>query len=159
MASTHPQAAPYHRPIVISGPSGVGKGTLIQKLIDSHPGKFSLGFSHTTRKPRLGEVEGMAYNFVPRSAFLNLLENDSFIEHTYFSGNYCGTSKENIASQQKQGSIVLLDIDIEGIKTITKSQSLHARYVFIKPTNFRTLESRLRARGTEVSRSKALSLA
>ncbi|KAF4443398.1 hypothetical protein F53441_11447 [Fusarium austroafricanum] len=137
------------RLIIISGPSGVDKDTLIQRLIDFHPGKFSLTVSHTTRKPRAGEVDGVSYHFVPEPVFSNLLDKDGFIEHAFFSGNYYGTSKDAIAYQRSQGSTPLLDIDIEGVKTITQSQSLDARYVFIRPPSLQALERRLRARGTE----------
>ncbi|KAJ5297310.1 hypothetical protein N7508_007559 [Penicillium antarcticum] len=93
-----------HRPIVISGPSGVGKGTLVQKLFDKHPGTFGFTVSHTTRKPRLGEVEGVAYFFVSLSEFSSLCAQGALMEHAYFSGNYYGTSKQSIDDQASKGA-------------------------------------------------------
>ncbi|KAF4995177.1 hypothetical protein FGRMN_5315 [Fusarium graminum] len=150
MASTQLQVTGADlRPIIVSGPSGVGKGTLIQRLIDSNPGKFSEVVSHTTRGPRPGEIEGVAYHFVSSAKFSSIIAEGGFIEHTIFSGHHYGTSKEAIARQNGPNSVILLDIDIEGVKAIQKSQSLDARYVFIKPPSFEVLESRLRARGTD----------
>lgn len=141
------------RPIIISGPSGVGKGTLMQMLIDSNPGQFSATVSHTTRKPRPGEKEGVAYHFVSPAVFSEMIARGRFIEHTLFSGNYYGTSKDTVACQKLQGSTALLDIDVEGFKTIVESGSLDTRCVFIKPPSLKTLEDRLRGRETETEES------
>ncbi|KAL5357623.1 P-loop containing nucleoside triphosphate hydrolase protein [Aspergillus floccosus] len=137
------------RPIVVSGPSGVGKGTLIQKLFDTHPGTFGFTVSHTTRKPRPGEVEGVAYFFVSPSEFSSLCAQGALVEHAYFSGNYYGTSKQTIEDQASKGLIVVLDIEMQGIKQMKANPSIDARYVFIRPPSFEALEARLRARGTE----------
>ncbi|KAF1836559.1 guanylate kinase [Decorospora gaudefroyi] len=149
MASVPP---PDRRPIVISGPSGVGKlhkGTLCQKLRDTHPNTFALTVSHTTRKPRAGEVEGETYFFVSPSTFSTLISNDAFVEYTFFGGNYYGTSKQTVVEQTAEGSVVVLDIEMEGVQRIKASNSIDARYVFIKPPSFEMLEARLRSRGTE----------
>ncbi|BCS23765.1 guanylate kinase [Aspergillus puulaauensis] len=137
------------RPIVISGPSGVGKGTLIQKLFDNHPGTFGFTVSHTTRKPRPGELDGTAYFFVSPSQFSALCEQGALVEHAYFSGNYYGTSKRTIHEQTAKGLVVVLDIEMEGVKQIKADPSIDARYVFIRAPSFEVLEDRLRARGTE----------
>jgi len=137
------------RPIVISGPSGVGKGTLSQKLFDAHPKTFTLTVSHTTRQPRTGEVEGEAYFFVSEHAFRTLVSQNSFVEHTCFSGNFYGTSKQTILDQTEKGLIVVLDIEMDGIKQMKADHSIDVRYVFIKPPSFQTLELRLRSRQTE----------
>ncbi|KAJ6153642.1 hypothetical protein N7470_006601 [Penicillium chermesinum] len=129
--------SPDLRPIVISGPSGVGKGTLIQKLFDTHPGTFGLTVSHTTREPRPGEVEGVAYFF------------GALVEYACFSGNYYGTSKQAIENQASKGLIVVLDIEMQGIKQMKANPNFNARYVFIKPPSFEALETRLRGRRTE----------
>lgn len=144
-----PAAPQDRRPIVISGPSGVGKGTLIQKLVDAHPDTFGLAVSHTTRKPRPGEVEGVAYYFVSPSEFSSLLSQDSFVEHACFSGNYYGTSKQTIDDLASKGLVVVLDIEIDGVKQLKTNPSIDARYIFIKPPSFETLEARLRGRRTE----------
>ncbi|KAJ5219634.1 hypothetical protein N7468_008838 [Penicillium chermesinum] len=141
--------SPDLRPIVISGPSGVGKGTLIQKLFDTHPGTFGLTVSHTTREPRPGEVEGVAYFFVSRSEFSSLCSQGALVEYACFSGNYYGTSKQAIENQASKGLIVVLDIEMQGIKQMKANPNFNARYVFIKPPSFEALETRLRGRRTE----------
>ncbi|CEO58466.1 Putative Guanylate kinase [Penicillium brasilianum] len=137
------------RPIVISGPSGVGKGTLVQKLFDEHPNTFAFIVSHTTRKPRVGEVEGKDYFFVTPSTFSDLISQEAFVEHAVFGENHYGTSKRTIADQVAKGLVVVLDIEMNGVKQMKADSSIDARYVFIKPPCFETLERRLRSRGTE----------
>lgn len=147
--TSFPAAPQDLRPIVVSGPSGVGQGTLIQKLFDTHPSTFGFTVSHTTRKPRPGEVEGVAYFFVSPSEFSSLCSQGAFVEHAYFSGNYYGTSKKTIDDQASKGLIVVLDIEMQGIKQMKANPSIDARYVFIRPPSLEALEARLRARGTE----------
>ncbi|POR38357.1 Guanylate kinase [Tolypocladium paradoxum] len=139
---------PDHRPIVVSGPSGVGKGTLYNLLFQRHPDTFCLSVSHTTRAPRDGEQDGVHYHFVPMESFEDLIAKDGFVEHAKFSGNRYGTSKMTIEEQTNKGKVVLLDIEMEGVKQI-KQSSISARYVFISPPSVEVLESRLRGRGTE----------
>ncbi|KAH8434522.1 guanylate kinase [Aspergillus melleus] len=129
------------RPIVISGPSGVGKGTLIQKLFDTHPGTFGFTVSHTTRKPRPGEVEGVAYFFVSPSEFSSLCSQGALVEHACFSGNYYGTSKQTIDDQASKGLVVVLDIEMQGVKQMKANPSIDARYVFIRPPSFEALRA------------------
>ncbi|KAI1858914.1 uncharacterized protein JN550_012373 [Neoarthrinium moseri] len=136
------------RPLVISGPSGVGKGTLYGKLFAAHPDTFTLSVSHTTRKPRDGEQDGVHYHFVTMEEFEGLIAKDGFVEHAKFGSNRYGTSKATIEEQTAKGKVVVLDIEMEGVKQI-KASSLGARYVFIAPPSFEALEKRLRGRGTE----------
>ncbi|KAI1753802.1 guanylate kinase [Xylaria castorea] len=145
MAPTPPSD---HRPLVISGPSGVGKGTLIRRLFDSHPDTFTLSVSHTTRAPRPGEAHGVDYFYVKASEFEDLVAADGFVEHAKFGSNRYGTSKATIEEQTAKGKVVVLDIEMEGVKQIRKS-SIDARFIFVKPPNFEALEKRLRGRGTE----------
>lgn len=105
--------------------------------------------SHTTRKPRVGEVEGKSYFFVTPSTFGNLISQGAFVEHATFSGNHYGTSKKTIADKMAKGLVVVLDIEMHGVKQMKANSSIDARYVFIKPPSFEALESRLRERGTE----------
>jgi guanylate kinase len=140
---------PDRRPIVISGPSGVGKGTLRQKLFDAYPDTFALTVSHTTRKPRPGEVDGVDYFFTTPSTFTSLISQDSFVEHARFGDNYYGTSKQTIADQTAKGRVVVLEVEMEGVKQMRASSSIDARYVFIKPPALETLEARLKGRSTE----------
>ncbi|KAL4874229.1 P-loop containing nucleoside triphosphate hydrolase protein [Aspergillus karnatakaensis] len=137
------------RPIVISGPSGVGKGTLIQRLFDTHPDTFGFTVSHTTREPRPGEVEGVAYFFVSPADFSTLCSQGAFVEHAFFSGNYYGTSKITVDDQASKGLVALLDIEMQGVKQMKANASIDARYVFVKPPSLESLEQRLRGRGTE----------
>ncbi|KAH6891258.1 guanylate kinase [Thelonectria olida] len=136
------------RPIVISGPSGVGKGTLYNMLFNKHPETFALSVSHTTRAPRPGETDAVHYHFVPMQVFEDLIAQDGFVEHAKFGGNRYGTSKMTIEEQSKKGKVVLLDIEMEGVKQI-KQSNIDARYIFIAPPTTEALEARLRGRGTE----------
>ncbi|KAI2631648.1 guanylate kinase [Xylaria nigripes] len=140
------------RPLVISGPSGVGKGTLIRRLFELHPDTFTLSVSHTTRGPRPGEAHGVDYFFVQMSEFEDLIAADGFVEHAQFGSNRYGTSKATIEEQTTKGKVVVLDIEMEGVKQIRKS-NIGARFVFVKPPTFEVLEKRLRGRGTETEDS------
>ncbi|KAI0144366.1 guanylate kinase [Xylariaceae sp. FL1272] len=137
------------RPVVISGPSGVGKGTLIDMISNAHPGTFGSTVSHTTRERRNGEVEGVNYYYVSPSDFSLLVSQNAFAEHTSYSGHFYGTSKQTIADQAAKGLVAILDIEMHGVKQMKASLAVNARYVFIKPPSFEALESRLRSRGTE----------
>ncbi|KAI1337672.1 guanylate kinase [Xylariaceae sp. FL0016] len=136
------------RPLVISGPSGVGKGTLIKRLFAAHPDIFTLSVSHTTRKPRPGEADGVDYFYVSMDEFEDLIAKDGFVEHAKFGSNRYGTSKKTIEEQAAKGRVTVLDIEMEGVKQI-KTSSISARFVFVKPPSFEALEQRLRGRGTE----------
>lgn len=140
------------RPIVISGPSGVGKGTLFKMLFAQHPDTFTLSVSHTTRSPRDGERHAVDYHFVSHADFESLIAADGFVEHAKFGGNRYGTSKSTIREQTEKGKVVVLDIEMEGVKQI-KASSIPARFVFVAPPNEDELEKRLRGRGTEKEES------
>lgn len=144
-----PALPPDSRCIVISGPSGVGKGTLIEKLIDAHPDTFALSISHTTRQPRTGEREGRNYFYISTTEFSTLISQGSFVEHAYFSGNHYGTSKQTIADQMAKGLVVVLDIEMDGVRQIQENHTIDARYIFVQPPSLGALEARLRSRGTE----------
>lgn len=137
------------RPVIISGPSGVGKGTLVQKLIDKYPDTFALTVSHTTRPPRAGEVDGKSYHFVSPATFSTLVSQDAFVEQTTYNGRQYGTSKTAIDDIAGKGMIAVLDIEIDGVQQIQRGSSINARYVFIKPPSLEALGARLRSRGTE----------
>lgn len=140
------------RPLVISGPSGVGKGTLFKLLFARHPETFTLSVSHTTRSPRAGEQDGVDYHFVTHTGFEDLISQDGFVEHAQFGGNRYGTSKSTIREQTDKGKVVLLDIEMEGVKQI-KQSDIAARFVFVAPPSEEELERRLRGRGTEKEES------
>ncbi|KAL1990706.1 hypothetical protein VTN49DRAFT_6545 [Thermomyces lanuginosus] len=141
-----------YRPIVISGPSGTGKSTLLKRLFAEFPDKFGFSVSHTTRAPRAGEQDGREYHFVSRETFLSLVAENGFIEHAEFSGNFYGTSVAAVKAIAEQQRICILDIEMEGVKQV-KRTDLNARFVFIAPPSLEELERRLRGRGTETEES------
>ncbi|XP_054715990.1 guanylate kinase-like isoform X2 [Uloborus diversus] len=147
---THDHLPP--RPVVFCGPSGSGKSTLLKYLMNEFPEYFGFSISHTTRKPRPGEKPGKDYNFVSRSEFERAIENNEFLEYAEFSGNIYGTSKKGVKCVQNQGRICILDIEIEGVKNVKKTD-LNPRFIFIKPPSLQILEERLRGRGTESEES------
>jgi len=141
---------PY--PLVLCGPSGSGKSTVLKKLLAEYEDCFGFSVSHTTRNPRPGEEDGKDYHFVSRDQMKDLVEKGHFIEHAEFSGNMYGTSKIAVQHVLKQGKICILDIDVQGVKSV-KQTDLKPKYVFIKPPSLEVLEQRLRDRKTETEES------
>ncbi|KAF8513444.1 guanylate kinase [Hysterangium stoloniferum] len=148
----------FVRPLVISGPSGTGKSTLISRLFSEHPDKFGFTVSHTTRTPRIGEVEGKHYYFVPREKFTSLLEEGAFIEHAQFSGNFYGTSAATVKDVAASGRRCLLDIDSQGVRQVKACKDLDPVYLFVAPPSMAALRERLTGRGTETEASTQLRL-
>ncbi|KZT09886.1 guanylate kinase [Laetiporus sulphureus 93-53] len=146
------------RPLVISGPSGVGKSTLLQRLFAEFPDKFGYSVSHTTRAPRPGETDGKQYHFVTRDKFKQLLDESAFIEHAEFSGNYYGTSFMTVREVSQSGRRCILDIEAQGVRQV-KNTDLNPVYLFISPPSLTALRSRLRQRGTESEAAVAKRLA
>lgn len=100
-------------PVVISGPSGVGKGTLYKLLLERHPNTFATSISHTTRDPRPGEQRDVDYYYVSMAEFEKLIGENGFVEHAKFGGNRYGTSKAMIERLTAGGKVVVLDIEME----------------------------------------------
>uniref|UniRef100_A0A8C9RZL2 Guanylate kinase n=1 Tax=Scleropages formosus TaxID=113540 RepID=A0A8C9RZL2_SCLFO len=140
------------RPVVLSGPSGAGKSTLLKKLLKDYEGVFGFCVSHTTRNPRPGEEDGKDYHFVSRETMQQGINNGEFIENAEFSGNMYGTSKASVEDVQAQNLICILDVDIQGVKNIKKTD-LNPIYVSIQPPSIEILEKRLRDRQTETEES------
>lgn len=140
------------RPIVMSGPSGGGKSTLLTRMMNEFPDCFAFSVSHTTRNPRPGEEEGKDYFYVTRPVFEKMIDEGGFLEHAEFSGNRYGTSKKAVELIQKTGRICVLDVEVNGVKNIKKT-NLNARYVFVKPPSMDVLIERLKSRGTESEES------
>jgi len=140
------------RPIVMCGPSGVGKGTLINRLMADFPGKFGFSVSHTTRAPRPGETDGVHYNFVEKAAMEADIAEGKFLEHAHVHENIYGTSLAAVEAVATKGQVCVLDIDGQGAEIVKKS-TLDALFVFIAPPSMEELEKRLRGRGTEKEES------
>ncbi|KAL9265283.1 Guanylate kinase 2-like protein [Drosera capensis] len=136
------------KPVVISGPSGVGKGTLISKLMKEFPSMFGFSVSHTTRAPREKEVNGVHYHFTERSVMEKDINEGKFLEYASVHGNLYGTSVEAVEVVADAGKRCILDIDVQGARSV-RTSSLEAIFVFVCPPSFEDLEKRLRARGTE----------
>jgi len=136
------------KPVVISGPSGVGKGTLIAKLMKDYPSKFGFSVSHTTRSPREKEIDGVHYHFTERSKIEKDISEGKFLEFAHVHGNVYGTSIEAVESVTDEGKRCILDIDVQGARSV-RASSLEAIFIFVCPPSFEELEKRLRARGTE----------
>eukprot|EP00956_Cyclotella_meneghiniana_P015158 scaffold22996_cov59-Cyclotella_meneghiniana.AAC.5 len=136
------------KPLIIAGPSGVGKGTLIELLRTKYPTHFGFSVSHTTRNPREGEMNGVHYNFTTVEEMEKEIKEGKFIEYANVHGNYYGTSLDAVESVRTKNKICILDIDIQGVQNVKKS-SLDANYIFIAPPSMEDLEKRLRGRGTE----------
>nr|XP_028607468.1 guanylate kinase isoform X3 [Podarcis muralis] len=136
------------RPVVLSGPSGAGKSTLLKKLLKDYENVFGFSVSHTTRQPRPGEVNGKDYHFVSREEMQKQIDAGGFIENAEFSGNMYGTSKAAIQAVQAQNQICILDIDMQGVKNIKKTD-LNPIYISVQAPSIEVLEKRLRDRQTE----------
>ena len=133
--------------IVITGPSGVGKGTIVRSLLQRHP-ELCLSISTTTRNPRPGEVEGIDYYFISRDVFENAIAKNEFLEWAEYAGNYYGTPRQRVLELLDRGKIVLLEIELLGARAIAKSFP-DARRIFILPPSLTELEDRLRKRGKD----------
>ncbi|KAL4959840.1 guanylate kinase [Aspergillus stella-maris] len=140
------------RPVVVSGPSGTGKSTLLTRLFKEVPDTFGFSISHTTRAPRPGEQHGREYYFTTKEDFLDLVSKNGFIEHAQFGGNHYGTSVQAVKNIAEKERICILDIEMEGVKQVKKTD-LNARFVFLAPPSIEELERRLRGRGTETEDS------
>ncbi|KAL2042213.1 hypothetical protein N7G274_004701 [Stereocaulon virgatum] len=143
-----PSAIQTHRPIVICGPSGSGKSTILTCLFKDHPDTFGFSVSHTTRKPRAGEQEGREYQFTNQEAFMKLVNEGGFVEYAKFGSNFYGTSEKAVKSVADAGRICVLDIEMEGVKQVKRSD-LNARFLFLSPPSLEVLEQRLRGRATD----------
>jgi guanylate kinase len=132
---------------VITGPSGVGKGTLVSRLLARHP-RIWLSVSATTRPPRPGEVEGESYFFLSREHFERQVAAGGFLEWAEFAGNLYGTPREPVERQLAAGRPVLLEIELEGARQVRRSFPAGFQ-VILQPPSLEELERRIRGRGTD----------
>jgi guanylate kinase len=133
---------------VITGPSGVGKGTLIERLLDAVP-ELELSVSATTREPRAGEVDGRDYHFLTPEEFRRRLEAGDFLEHASYSGNYYGTLREEVERRLAEGRSVVLEIEVQGARQVRDAMGDDAVLIFIAPPDEAALRARLEGRGTD----------
>ncbi len=134
--------------IVISGPSGVGKGTVIKRFIDDPELKLAFSVSMTTREKRAGEVEGVNYYYVTREEFEKTIAEGGLLEWTEFVGNYYGTPLAAVEKLRSEGKNVLLEIEVDGCQQVKKKVP-DALTIFIVPPSLKELENRIRGRKTE----------
>jgi guanylate kinase len=132
---------------VLTGPSGVGKGTLVKLLRERHPNLY-LSVSATTRTPREGEIDGQDYFFVSRDRFAAMVEAGELLEWAEFAGNCYGTPRQAIVERLDRGEHVLLEIELEGARQV-KNTFPEALRVFVLPPSLDELERRLRSRGQD----------
>lgn len=136
---------------ILSAPSGTGKTTLIQNTLEGPAGAFgglAFSVSHTTRKPRRGEVDGEDYHFVDRETFQRMIAGEAFLEWAEVHNNYYGTSKEEVFPRLERGVDVLADIDVQGAERVL-ARYPEASSIFIMPPSFEDLKRRLSQRGLD----------
>ena len=133
--------------IALSGPSGSGKGTIVRALLDKREDTV-LSVSATTRAPRVGEVDGVHYHFIDRDVFLQMIEDNAFLEYAEYNGNFYGTPKAPVEAELAAGRNVLLEIEVQGAEKVMDSGA-DLVSVFITIPSMQELERRLRGRDTE----------
>ena len=138
--------------LIVSGPAGVGKGTVNAALMARHP-EIRMSVSATTRAPRPGEVDGVHYFFKTKEEFDRMIEENAFLEYMHVFGmNYYGTPKAFVESEREKGNHVILEIDVQGAKKV-KAACPDAVMIFIAPPSLSILKERLVGRGTETQES------
>lgn len=133
--------------VVISGPSGVGKSTVIAEVMHQRD-NLVFSVSYTTRAPRAGEEDGVNYHFVDTAEFERMIRDGELLEYTQYAGNYYGTALADIQKFASQGLDVLLDIEVEGASNV-KRKADNAVLIFVAPPSFEELSRRLHGRRTE----------
>ena len=136
--------------IIMSGPSGVGKGTIRREVMKDKSLNLFYSVSMTTRAPRQGEVNGEDYYFVSKEEFQRNIDNNNLLEWAEFVGNRYGTPKDKVEKMRDEGKNVMLEIEVNGTAQVLKNcQGRDVISIFIIPPSFEELENRIRHRGTE----------
>lgn len=135
--------------IIVSGPAGSGKGTVVKELVDSHE-EIELSVSATTRNPRPGEINGVHYHFIDKAEFENRIANGEILEYTTYCENYYGTPLKEVKRTLAKGKDIVLEIEVDGAMQVKKKMR-NAITVMLTPPDGETLERRLRSRGTETN--------
>lgn len=143
--------------IVLAGPSGTGKSTILKEVFVLDP-RLAFSVSHTTRAAREGEVDGRDYHFVDDAAFDALIRDEAFVEWAHVHGRRYGTAKREISRLQRAGFDIVFDIDVQGAENLCAALP-ESVSIFLLPPSLETLDSRLRGRGTETEANLALRLA
>lgn len=133
--------------LVVSGPSGSGKGTICRKLLNRNQ-NINFSISATTRKPRKGEANGINYFFVGEDEFLRMKNNKEFLEYAHVHGNFYGTPKKYVFDKMEEGENIILEIDVQGALQVKKIYP-DAVFIFILPPTMEELKNRIVKRGTE----------
>ena len=134
--------------VIISGPSGVGKGTIRKALFEIPDNNFCYSVSMTTRKPRPGEIDGVDYFFVTRDQFEKRIKSNGFLEYAEFVGEYYGTPIDFIETMMEKGKEVIVEIEVEGALQV-REKNPEAVFIFIVPPSRKALIDRLKNRGTD----------
>lgn len=134
--------------VIISGPSGVGKGTIRKALFEIPDNNFCYSVSMTTRKPRPGEIDGVDYFFVTRDQFEKRIKSNGFLEYAEFVGEYYGTPIDFIETMMEKGKEVIVEIEVEGALQV-REKNPEAVFIFIVPPSRKVLIDRLKNRGTD----------
>eukprot|EP00672_Neobodo_designis_P018477 CAMPEP_0174835104 /NCGR_PEP_ID=MMETSP1114-20130205/5239_1 /TAXON_ID=312471 /ORGANISM="Neobodo designis, Strain CCAP 1951/1" /LENGTH=210 /DNA_ID=CAMNT_0016069049 /DNA_START=74 /DNA_END=706 /DNA_ORIENTATION=- len=145
--------------LVVVGPSGTGKTTLIKRLMKEFPACFGYSVSHTTRGPRPGEVDGVSYHFVTQAAFGDIVTQGKFLEHATVHNTSYGTSEMSVDNVLATNKVVSMDLDIKGAQRLRLNRRFRSYIVFVRTPSHAVLEERLRARGSESEDKIAVRLA
>lgn len=135
--------------LVVSGPSGAGKGTICKKFLEMNP-EAKLSISATTRQPRTGEAEGISYYFKTREEFEEMIAKGEFLEHAKIYDNYYGTPRKAIMDEIEKGNDVILEIEMQGAMQVKQAYP-EAVFIFILPPSLDELKNRIVGRGTETA--------